>query len=102
MRAGDTFELSNNQPDMMIVEMDPLFHRRLHCRPIGLLKPVLRARSDFQKAAILGVKPLQNHLSDQQFNTHKVCSQSKAGPDLSGPENVKRRTAALQLTRLTP
>ncbi len=48
----------------MIVQMDTLFHGLLNSLPVRLFKALLRPGRDFQKPAVLGVKPLQNSLRD--------------------------------------
>ena len=50
---------------MVIIKMDTLLHGLLNRMPVGVLKTLLRAGGDFQKAAILGIEALQNSLGNQ-------------------------------------
>ena len=62
LAVGDTAQLLHHQTDVVIVEVDTLFHRLLHGVPVRLLKALLRPGGHFQKAPILRVKTLQDGL----------------------------------------
>ena len=76
---GDAFELLHHQADVMVIQMDALFHRPLHRRPVRLLEALLRAGGHFQKAAVLRIEALQDRLCDQQlqFCRHPYPRQKK-------------------------
>ncbi|MDF3008981.1 MAG: hypothetical protein K0R86_2848, partial [Enterobacter kobei] len=56
----NTAQLLDHQANVVIVEMDTVFHRLLHGVPVCLLETLLCAGGDFQEAPILRVKALQN------------------------------------------
>lgn len=62
---GNTAQLLDDQADMVIVEMNTLLHRLLDGMPVSLFKALLGAGSHFKKTTVLGVKTLQNSLSNQ-------------------------------------
>ena len=61
----DAAQLLHHQTRMVVIEVDPLFHRLLHRMPVGLFKALLRAGSHFEKTPILSVKSLQYRLGNQ-------------------------------------
>ena len=61
----DAAQLLHHQTHMVVIEVDPLFHRLLHRMPVGLFKALLRAGSHFEKTPILSVKSLQYRLGNQ-------------------------------------
>ncbi|GJK63700.1 hypothetical protein TUM17563_14650 [Klebsiella oxytoca] len=62
---GNAAQLLDDQADMVIVEMNTLLHRLLDGMPVSLFKALLGAGSHFKKTTVLGVKTLQNSLSNQ-------------------------------------
>ena len=58
-------QLFDDQADMVIVKVNTLLHRLLDGMPVSLFKALLGAGSHFKKTTILGVKTLQNSLSNQ-------------------------------------
>lgn len=62
---GNAAQLFDDQADMVILKVNTLLHRLLDGMPVSLFKALLGAGSHFKKTTILGVKTLQNSLSNQ-------------------------------------
>ena len=87
----------------MVVQMDALFHRLLHRRPVRLLEALLRAGGHFQKAAVLRIEALQDRLCDQQLQFAAILTPPEKKPAHAGSGwNVfacRIRTAVLPSNR---